>query len=190
MKKPLFTDRTKLYIGATTFYERCSLTLLPCADNRDKHAEGFGAWIFGMENASRLERDRNSIKPIEVPLTLAKLADAIRATKMDGYTYLVVADCTFIWAKHTPAELVLANARTLPLNQQRYCGAPLEWFADWREALPKLRARLKTRLDEMRKIGKDNRLKYTEYITAQTTIDKTQAAEIRLNNKRFKGIPF
>lgn len=63
----------------------------------------------------------------------------------------------------------------MPLFTDRtklYIGA-LEWYAF-----------------EVRVYGKNKRLEYTDFIKAQTAIDKAQAIEIRINNKRFKGIPY
>ena len=190
MNSPLFTDRTKLYIGALGWYESDTLTLAPCIDNTDNHLNlEQTTWAFISPNNDLIKRYRCRIDPISSPLTLSKLADKIRDTKVDGYSHLVVAGLTFIWAKHTPVGLIATNGRVFETDK-RYCNEPLEWFADWREALPVLIERLNKRLREVRAYGKNKRLEYTDYIKAQTAIDKAQAIEIRINNKRFKGIPY
>lgn len=190
MKKPLFTDRTKLYIGALQWYESGTLTLAPCIDNVDNHLKlELTPWMFISAKNEPINRYSNCINSIDGPLTLSKLADAIRPTKVEGYTYLVVAGRTFIWAKRTPNGLITANGRVL-VTEQHYCNEQLEWFADWRKALPVLTARLNKRLQEVRSYGKTERLKYAAFINSQTAIDKAQADEIRANNKRFKGIPY
>lgn len=190
MNRPLFTNRTKLYIGALQWYESGTLTLAPCIDNTDNHLKLEGTpWMFISSKNEPINRYRCHTDPISGPLTLSKLADIIRTTKVGGYTHLVVAGRTFIWAKHTPDGLIAANGRVFKTDQ-RYCNEPLEWFADWREALPVLIERLNKRLREVRVYGKNKCLEYTDFIKAQTAIDKAQAIEIRINNKRFKGIPY
>jgi hypothetical protein len=190
MKKPMFTDRTKLYIGALNWYESGTLTLAPCIDNTDNHI-GLERtpWLFVSDKNEPICHYSCHIDPIGGPLTLSKLADAIRLTKVEGYTHLVVAGRTFIWAKHTPNGLIAANGRVFRADKH-YCNELLEWFVDWREALPVLVRRLNKRLQEVRAYGKAKRLEYTNFIDAQTAIDKAQATEIRINNKRFKGIPY
>lgn len=202
MNRPLFTDRTKLYIGALQWYESGTLMLAPCIDNTDNHLNlERTPWMFISSKNKPINQCSCRIDPISGPLTLSKLADAIRPTKVDGYTYLVVAGRAFTWAKHTPDGLITTNGRTFKWAKhtpdgrtfevcQRYCNEPLEWFADWRDALPMLVRRLNERLKEARAYGKNQRLKYTAFVDAQTAIDKAQAIEIRINNKRFKGIPY
>ena len=190
MNKPLFTDRTKLYIGALQWYESGTLTLAPCIDNTDNHIKlERTPWMFISSKCEPITGYSCCIAPISGPLTLSKLADEIRGTKVDGYTHLVVAGRTFIWAKHTPDGLIATNGRAFKADQH-YCNERLEQFADWREALPALVRRLNKRLQEVRAYGKDKRLEYTAFCDAQTAIDKAQATEIRINNKRFKGIPY
>ena len=190
MNKPLFTDHTKLYIGGYAWYERETITLGVCIDNANRQIENFNNRIFVTPNGGTIDRPTSLINLIDGPLTVSKLADEIRATKVDGYTHLVVSNLTFVWAKHTPEGLIVTNGRLIKDGSTHYCCGPLEWFADWREALPILMKRLNKRLQEVRSYGKTKRLEYAAFVDGQTAIDKAQAAEIRANNKRFKGIPY
>lgn len=190
MKKPLFTDRTKLYIGGYMWYERGTITLGVCIDNASKLIKDFENRIFIAPNGGTIERPSSLINLIDSPLTLSKLADEIRATKADGYSHLIVSGLTLAWAKHTPEGLIVANGSHIKDGQTHYCCHPVESFTDWREALPILMKRLNKRLQEVRSYGKTKRLEYTAFVDGQTAIDKAQAIEIRSNNKRFKGIPY
>lgn len=193
MNKPPFTDRTRLYIGMYQYFESGTLTLAPTVDNTDDHLNigrsSLRHWpLIGAKNLI-ISNYGSVIDPISGSLTLSKLADIIRPTKVNGYTYLLVSDRTFIWARHTPDGFIGTNGRVFKMSVN-YCNNPLEWFADWRAALPVLMKRLNKRLQEIRSVGRDQRLEYTKFIEAQMAIDKEQAVEIRNNNKRFNGIAF
>lgn len=194
MNKPMFTDRTKLYIGMYSYFESGTHTLAPTIDNTDEHLKIYHArcWPLIADNNSVVVNYNSTIKPISGPLTQSKLAEIIRPTKVEGYTHFLLADRTFIWAQSTPDGFCASNGRLLKPEPLRptYCNKALEWFADWREALPLLMKRLNKRLQEMRNIGKIWRLEYAEFINSQRAINEAQAIEIRNNNKRFKGIPF
>ena len=195
MKAPKFTDRTKLYVGLYQYFETNTRTLAVTIDNTDDHLNiGNGRtmkWPIIGDNNSLLVSYTCMIEPISCPLTLSKLAEVIRSTKVEGFTYLLVMGRTFIWAKNTPDGFILSNGRVIKVEpSMSYCNSPLEWFVDWREALSVLMKRLNERLQKIRDTGKARRLEYAEFIKAQTAIDTAQAVEVRINNKRFKGIPF
>lgn len=195
MNKPQFTDRTKLYIGMYQFFESGTHTLAPAIDNTDDHLNigksSLRHWPSIGDNNSVIVNYRSVIDPISGPLTLSKLADIIRPTKVDGYSYLLVSDRTFIWAQCTPDGFITTNGHIFKAPALgNYCNNPLDWYTDWRTALPVLMRRLNKRLQEIRSVGRDRRLEYTKFVDTQTAIDKEQAAEIRNNNKRFKGIAF
>ena len=188
MNKPKLTDRTKLYVGLFHRDGDGTYTLGACINNTLRSVDTNVDWPM-VANPHSLYYLDSLTTPIECPLTLVKLANMIRATKVADYTHLVVANCTFVWAQHTPNGIYGLNHRFFKPHEQ-WCGGEVECYADWRAALPVLKKRLTARLQEIRKAGKKERLEYNEFMNAQAVINKAQAIEIRTNNRYFKGIPF
>lgn len=182
MNKPKITDRTKLYVGLFKHLAYGSFALSITFNNSDRVFNCDYQWPW-LRDAESIRYEECVSQPVECPLTFSKLADLIRKAKVEGYPYLVVTDCNFVWAQRTPAGLYTTDNRFVLTDG-------VEWYADWREALPVLKKRLTTKLQEIRKAGKNLRLKYTEIVKAQAAIDKAQAIAIRTNNRYFKGIPF
>lgn len=182
MNKPKITDRTKLYVGLFKHYGSGSFTFGITFNNSGRVFNTDIQWPR-LRDAESIRYEDSVFEPIDCPLTLPKLADLIRKTKVADYTHLAVTDCNFIWAQYTPEGLYTTDNRCLSKDD-------VEWYADWREALPVLKKRLTTKLQEIRKAGKNLRLDYTAFVKAQAEIDRAQAVAIRTNNRYFKEIPF
>lgn len=182
MNKPKITDRTKLYVGLFKICGTDSFTLGVTFNNSDRVFNTDIQWPW-LRYTDTIRYEDIVFEPIDCPLTLPKLADLIRKTKVVDYTHLAVTDCNFIWAQHTPEGLYTTDNRFLSKDD-------VEWYADWREALPVLKKRLTTKLQDIRQAGKSRRLDYAAFVKAQAEIDKAQAIAVRTNNRYFKGIPF
>lgn len=182
MNKPKITDRTKLYVGLFKHCGSDTFTLGITFDNSTQTFKSPIQWPR-LRDAETIFYEDSVFAPSDCPLTLVKLADLIRKTKVSGYTHFVVTDCTFVWTQRTSEGLYSMDNRFFPIGGTEY-------YADWRDALRVLKKRLTAKLQGIRKAGKELRLKYTEIVKAQAAIGATQAAIIRTNNRYFKGIPY